>query len=174
MTRGLMNSLACIETSCGRAMIPSRRSGASRSATAGSCSMTAGTAARQRVAAEHPGRGWDELAGDVVCAKGRDPVGLAFELAVSCSATGARPLTRNERFTASKRLSEIHPEWSLREVAKRTGTSHQTVLRPRGPTGLSGAGPNGPITPSGDNATAARVAARHPTLEQLQTAQPWP
>ena len=117
MTRGLMNSLACIETSCGRAMIPSRRSGASRSATAGSCSMTAGTAARQRVAAEHPGRGWDELAGDVVCAKGRDPVGLAFELAVSCSATGARPLTRNERFTASKRLSEIHPEWSLREVA---------------------------------------------------------
>ena len=129
--------------------------------------MTAGTAARQRVAAEHPGRGWDELAADVIRAKGRDPVGLAFELAASCSATGARPLTRNERFTASKRLSEIHPEWSLREVAKRTGTSHQTVLRPRGPTGLSGAGPNGPITPSGDNATAARVAARHPTLEQL-------
>ncbi len=105
--------------------------------------------------------------GDVVRAKGRDPVGLAFELAVSCSATGARPLTRNERFTAAKRLSEIHPEWSLREVAKRTGTSHQTVLRQRGPTGSSGAGPNGPITPSGDNATAARVAARHPTLEQL-------
>jgi hypothetical protein len=125
-------------------------------------------AARRRVAAEYPGRGYDELAAEVVHADGRDAVDYAYELAVGCSAVGSKQLTRLERFMAAKRLSEIDPSLSIREIARRTGVSHQTVLRARASASLSGGGPNGPLAPS-DNGDAATSAVRRSpslTLEQ--------
>jgi hypothetical protein len=127
--------------------------------------------ARRRVAAEHPGQGYDEIAGEIVRADGRDAVDYAYELAVGCSAVGSKQLTLSERKAAAKRLSEIRPDLSAREIATRLGISHPTVLRARGSAARSGGGTR--VPPPGPVAIAANgeeppTHKPHPrsTLEQ--------
>jgi hypothetical protein len=124
--------------------------------------------ARRRVAAEHPGCGYDELPADVVRANGRDAVDFAFELAITCSAVGSKQLTQRERIAAAKRLSEIRLDLSAREIAKRLGISHATVLRARGSLPVTGGGSREPSTTAlreRDEPGLVR-AAQHATLEQ--------
>jgi hypothetical protein len=127
--------------------------------------------ARRRIAAECPGRGYDELAAEVVRAGQRDPVDYAYELAIECSAVSPKQLTQRERIAAAKRLSEIHPDWAAREIGRRLGISHQTVGRARGSIVRTENGPNGP-SPDVANATGSDQtpqsgqAARPVTLEQ--------
>jgi hypothetical protein len=109
--------------------------------------------ARRRVAAEYPGQGYDELAADIVRADGRDAIDYAYELAVGCSAVGSKQLTLSERKAAAKRLSEIHPDWPAREIARQLGISHATVLRARGSLPVTGGGSREP--PPGRFAAAA-------------------
>jgi hypothetical protein len=127
--------------------------------------------ARRRIAAELPGRGYDELPAEIVRADGRDPVDYAYELAVGRSAVGSKQLTLSERKVAAKRLSEIRPDLSASEVARRLGVSHQTVGRARGTAAMTGGAraPTfaGSVSGSPDNgAPRSRQPARGVTLEQ--------
>jgi hypothetical protein len=125
--------------------------------------------ARRRIAAEYPDRGYDELATSVVRAGQRDPVNYAYELAIGCSAVSAKQLTRDERFAAAKRLSEIRPDLSASEIGRRLGVSHQTVLRARSSIAHrpNGQPPVGANASAGDQVPQSGHAARRPiTLEQ--------
>lgn len=62
---------------------------------------------------------------------GTDPVEFAYLGALESSATAARPLSRAERRTATRRLIANHPQWSDHDIARRVGFSHQTVGRIR-------------------------------------------
>jgi hypothetical protein len=94
--------------------------------------------ARRRIASEYPGRGYDGLPASVVRAGSRDPVDYAYELAVDCSAVGAKQLTMRERTAAAKRLSGIRPDLSAHEIGRRLGIAHTTVLRARGSAAMTG------------------------------------
>jgi hypothetical protein len=128
-------------------------------------------AARQRIAAEYSGRGYDEIPVEIVRADGRDPVDFAYELAIGCSAVGSKQLTLSERKAAAKRLSEIRPDLSVREIATRLGISHPTVLRARGSAAISGGGTRVPspgrlaAAANGEEAPAHKSDQRI-TLEQ--------
>jgi hypothetical protein len=121
--------------------------------------------ARQRIAIEHPGRGYDQIAATIVRADGQDPVELAFELAIDCSAIGSKQLTYRERVAAAQRLVEIHPDLSAREIGRRVGISHVTVLRrARGSVGT----PEPSFLPAAVDARGAERSqiAHRRTLEQ--------
>jgi hypothetical protein len=127
--------------------------------------------ARRRVAAEHPGHGYDELPAEIVRSDLRDPVDYAYELAVDCSAIGSKQLTRSERKDAAKRLSDIRPDLPASVIARRLGISHQTVGRARGTAAMTGGAraPTfaGSVSGSPDNgAPRSRQPARGVTLEQ--------
>jgi hypothetical protein len=129
--------------------------------------------ARRRIAAEYPDRGYDELPASAVRAGSRDAVDYAYELAIECSAIGAKQLTQRERIAAAKRLSEIRPDLSAREIANRLGITHPTVLRARGSTATTGGGTRVPradqANSSADNDSAPRSRSSSPrrvTLEQ--------
>jgi hypothetical protein len=127
-------------------------------------------AARLRVATEYPGCGYDELAVNVVRAGDRDAVDYAYELAIDCSAVGAKQLTMRERIAAARRLSEIRPDLSARDIGRRLGISHPTVLRARGSAAVTGGGTRVPTADrenasTGDDTVPSRQPARNVTLE---------
>ena len=128
-------------------------------------------AARRRIAGEYPGRGYDEIAVDVLPAGERHATDLAYELAIDCSALGSKQLTQRERIAAAKRLSELRPDVAAREIARRLGISHATVLQARGTMAVTGGGsrePLGGVTETGvGDVTRPPSAARRLTLEQL-------
>lgn len=62
---------------------------------------------------------------------GMDPVAFAYERALFHSTTSALPLTRAEVHAAAFRLFDERSELTDREIARLTGTSHQTVGRLR-------------------------------------------
>jgi hypothetical protein len=128
--------------------------------------------ARRRIVAELPGRGYNEVAVEVVRGGEREAVDLAYELAIDCSAIGAKQLTLAERVAAAKRLSEIRSDLPAREIARRLGISHPTVLRARGSIKVTGGG--GSREPPLDHPSLttrtelprSRQSARGVTLEQ--------
>jgi hypothetical protein len=115
--------------------------------------------ARRRIANEFPDRGYDELAVNVVRAGSREAMNLAYELAIDCSALGAKQLTQAERVAAATRLSEIRPDLSAREIARRLGISHQTVGRARG--SINRAGPGGPSPYSANTSPGDEILRSH-------------
>jgi hypothetical protein len=107
-------------------------------------------AARRRVALEYPGRGYDELPAETVRADQRDPIDYAYELAIGCSAVSSKQLRLSEWKAAAKRLSQIRPDLTAREIGTRLGISHQTVLRARGSIAVTGGGSRLPLRTSDD------------------------
>jgi hypothetical protein len=123
--------------------------------------------ARRRIAVELPGRGYDEVAAEVVRAGERDAVDYAYELAIDCSAVGSKQLTMRERIAAAKRLSEIRSDLPAREIARRLGITHPTVLRARGSAAVTGGGTRVPSSDrangsGGDGTDQPRQPARGP------------
>lgn len=55
----------------------------------------------------------------------------AEEYAAVCNAHHGLPLSNEDKWAASRRLLEFHPEWSNREIARRLGVSHPFVGKVR-------------------------------------------
>jgi hypothetical protein len=55
----------------------------------------------------------------------------AEEYAAICNAHHGLPLSNEDKWAASRRLLEFHPEWSNREIARRLGVSHPFVGKVR-------------------------------------------
>lgn len=55
----------------------------------------------------------------------------AEEYAAICNAHHGLPLSNEDKWAASRRLLEFHPEWSNREIARRLGVSHPFVAKVR-------------------------------------------
>jgi hypothetical protein len=119
--------------------------------------------ARRRIAAEYPGRGYDELPADIDRAPdGREVVDYAYDLAVECSAIGSKQLTQSERRAAARRFRLDQP---AREVAKVLGISHSTVVRAR-EAGIASIGANAPSSTASANLGPRHRARRQMSLEQ--------
>jgi hypothetical protein len=115
--------------------------------------------AREQVVAQLPEQGFDDIPVSVVRADEREPVDLAFELALDTCARGPWPLTTRERVTAAKRLAVTRPDLSAKEIARRTGLSHVAVLRYRGTVAPS-ANPRA-TQRDGSGPTTRRTAIEH-------------
>jgi hypothetical protein len=127
--------------------------------------------ARRRVAAEYPGRGYDELPAEIIRAGGRDAVSYAYELAIACSAVGSKQLTLSERRAAAKRLSEIRPDLSIRDIARQLGISHATVLRARGSLPVTGGGSREPPPGLFAKASNGEKAQTHKPTQRMTLEQ---
>jgi hypothetical protein len=55
----------------------------------------------------------------------------AEEYAATCNARHGLPMSNEDKRAAARRLLEIHPEWSNREIARRLGVSHPFVGKMR-------------------------------------------
>jgi DNA-directed RNA polymerase subunit RPC12/RpoP len=55
----------------------------------------------------------------------------AEEYAATCNARHGLPMSNEDKRAAARRLLEIHPEWSNREIARRLGVSHPFVGKVR-------------------------------------------
>lgn len=62
---------------------------------------------------------------------GQDPLTFAYDRALETSATSDKPLTNGEKRAAVERLIDERPQWSSREIAALTGTSHTFVNKLR-------------------------------------------
>jgi hypothetical protein len=84
-----------------------------------------------RVEAARQARFTEILATFVAVPDGADPVTVAFVHAVRRSAISAKPLTLSEKRHVIRRLIELGPDVSDREIARMVGVDHKTVGRVR-------------------------------------------
>jgi hypothetical protein len=84
-----------------------------------------------RVEAARQARFTEILATFVAVPAGADPVTVAYLHGLRRSAISAKPLTRAEKRAAIRRLLEMRPDASDREIARTIGVDHKTVGRLR-------------------------------------------